>query len=232
MLHVGLLTMHFLPRLFLAVLLVYLSGCSGRHLPWIADQEGWPVPPGIEDIHSEEVTAIVQDIAVEFKHSDHLRLEFATTYFDMGIRTIQLEFTTQDIVELCDARKTIVDLTEALLARLNQNPILGSEFASYPFRSENLEIYITYETYFGRYVDPYYIHWTELEDDVVTFYTFSVDDLTKFCWHKRTEPYATVREIVLYQREAERKYEELHGPNTAVFGNQRYFPNDEITVSE
>lgn len=223
--------MRALLQLSLGIFMLCLTSCSTRFWPWSSetDFEGWPVPHGIEDIHSGEVTSIVQDIAVEFKHGGknrHLDLQHAKTCFDMGIHTIQLDFISQDIIELCDARKIIVDLTEELLARVNQNPILGPELASYPFRSENLELYITYESYFGRYIDPYYIHWIELEDDVVNFYTFDVDDLTKCCWHHRTEPYATVREIVLYEREAEKKYNELHGPKTAVFGAQRYFPND------
>lgn len=220
--------MRTLIQLSFGILLLCLSSCSTYRFPLFSDPEGWPSPHAIQDIHSEEVTSIVQEIAVEFWHSHFFRLEHAKTCFDVGIHTIQLEFVTQDIVEMCEAREHIVDLTEMFLAKLNQNPLLSREFASYPFRSENLEIYITYETYFGRYVDPYYIHWIGLEDDIVTFYIFDVDDLNKCCWHYRTEPYSTVREIVLYKREAEKRYDELHPPNTAVFGSQRYFPIDEM----
>lgn len=219
--------MRMLQKIFSVFFILSLTGCAYINTPWgYKSTEGFQVPPGVEDIDSAELTSIVQDIAVEFKHHGHLQLQQAKTFFDMGINTIQLEFISQDIIELCEARERIVDLTEALLARLNQDPILGTQFASYPFRPGNLEIYITFESYFGRYIDPYYIHWIGLEDDMVTFYTFDVDDNCKFCWHHRDEPYATVREIVLYERQAEMKYDELHAPRRAVFGNQRYFPKD------
>lgn len=218
--------MYKLLKLFSIPILCCLTACATG--PWFdTDSEGWPIPPGIEDINSAEMTKVIQDLSVEFKHGRHLELQHAKTFFNSGIHTVQLEFVSQDIVEICEARAIIVDLTESFLAKLNQDPLLGTEFSNYPFRSSNLEIYITFESYFGRYVDPYYIHWVGLEDDEVTFYTFDVDDKTKMCWHKRIEAYETVREIVLYQREAEKLYRETHAPKTAIFGNQRYYPKEE-----
>lgn len=180
-----------------------------------------------EVINTAQSTAVVQDLAAEVKHMHHLHLQHAKTYYDGGIHAIQLQFISQDLIEMCEARKLIVDLTESFLAKLNQNPILATDFANYPFRPENLEIYITFESYFGKYLDPHFIYWICMEDGQIDYYIFDILDRSKNKWRVRHESYSTSREIVVYQREAERKYDELHYPKINVFGNLRYFPPSE-----
>lgn len=180
-------------------------------------------------IHTEEVTSIVQQFAVEAKYENHLRLEHANTcYSDNGITTIQVQFTSQDLLEMCAARELIVDLTENLLAKLNQNSTLGQEFADFPFRPGNLEIYIYFDSYFGKYVDPLYITWICMEDAEVAYYTFELQRHNNSCWHARRESYATSREIVVYEREAERRYEEMHPGPLSIFGMERFLPKGDL----
>jgi hypothetical protein len=180
-----------------------------------------------EIINSSQATSIIQDFSVEMEKKHKLHMQQAKTYYDGGIHAMQLEFISQNIIGMCEARKLIVEMVENLLGKLNQDPILAKDIANYPFRPSNLEIYITFESYFGKYVDPFYVRWICMEDGTVDYYEFDLDDNTKNKWHARHEAYATSREIVVYQLEAERKYEEVNNPKVNVFGNQRYFPKDE-----
>lgn len=216
--------MHFTPLL---ILLLFLTSCC--YVPeWMAPYPPWETLPKAKPvIHTEEATHIVQEFTVELLHEKNLHLERAKTCYDEnGIQRIQMEFITQDLIELCEARKLIVDITESMLAKLNQDTILGPEFANFPIRPENLELYITYESYYGKYVDPRYILWICLEDGEVTFYTWELAYDANRCWSCKTESYATSREIVVYQREAESKYEETHQPKKSAFGPERYYPED------
>ncbi len=221
-----------LSLLVLSVLSIALSGCGCMSScctffnPDSKDEEliRGDGTAGYEVINSAPVTSIVQNLAVDAKHKQHLRLEQAKSYYDGGLKTIQLEFISQDIIEMCEARELIVDLTENLLAKLNQDPVLAGDFVSYPFTPCNLEIYITFESYFGKYVDCSYIRWIGLEDDMVTYYTFDLIDNVKNRWHSRRETYATSREIVVYEREAEREYAEVIANKMNIFGDQRYYP--------
>jgi hypothetical protein len=205
--------------------ILWLTSCSFSQ-PIIEMGSPLPedIPPPSEIVHSEEMTSVIQDYTVALKYDKHLDLEHANTFYKEGIKTIQLQFTSQDIIEMCEARQLIVDMTEGLLAKMNQNPVLGPDLANFPFHPSNLEIYITFETYYGKFCDPYHISWISLEDAVVTYYTFDLLDHLKRCWHRRVEPYATSREIVVYEREAERVYDEIHHKNLNIFGPERYYP--------
>lgn len=183
------------------------------------------LPNPVLSIHGQEVTAIVQGLSVNFKHSHHLYLDHAYTYYnDAGIQTIQLQYHTQMLVDVCDARKLIIDLSGFLLSALNQNPFLLPEFAHGFFSPYNLEIYIEFESYYLRYVDPYYIKWICMEDGMISYYAADLDDNDKSCWHVRRESYPTSHDIVLYQRIAENTYDLEHQLHTDVFGNKRYYP--------
>jgi hypothetical protein len=217
--------MRFFSLLFLASQLLWAASCSFSQ-PII--ERGVPRPEDIplpsEIVDSAEMTCIIQDVTTAWKYDKHLHLEHANTYYKEGIHTVQLQFISQDIIEMCEARDLIVSITEEILARINQSPIAGPDLSNYPFQPSNLEIYITFESYYGKYCDPHYIAWIGMEDAVITFYTFDLLDHMKSCWHRRVETYPTSREIVMCQREAEKKYNESHLKNVNVFGSQRYYP--------
>jgi len=63
-----------------------------------------------------------------------------------------------------------------------------------------------------------------MEDGMVNYYVFDLGDNIKKDWHYRQESYATSREIVIYQREAEKKYRDIYQQHINVFGDARYFP--------
>lgn len=186
------------------------------------------LPTPILSIHSDEIINIVQEVSVNFKHDKLLNLEDARTYFNEdGIHTIQLRYITQDIYDVCDARMLIVDLTEDLLTRLNQNPYLLPEFPNFAFFPYNFEIYITFESFYNRYIDPFYIKWICMEDGQIAYYAADLIDNNKDCWHVRRESYYTSRDIVFYQRKAEKEYKTAHSTDISIFGDKRFYPKGE-----
>lgn len=183
-------------------------------------------------IHAEEITAIIQEYSVELKNRKRLHLEHANTYYnDEGIQRIQLRYSSQDIIELCEARKLIIDVTEGMLDQLNSNPLLIPEFANQGFYPFNMEIYVNFESYFIKYVDPYYIRWICLEDGQILFYTGDVKDNEKNAWHYKKESYNTSRNIVLYQRMAEDNYKAMHETDRSIFGDKRFYAEEPPTRS-
>lgn len=216
--------MHTVLRIFIGIILVCLSGCAPVSYPFFSDEEPNLPPVPKYDIDSLAVTCLIQEFTVQLKHDKYLDLGHAKTLYDDGIETIQLDFTTQNIMGMCEARELIVDVVEGLLSRINADSVVGFELANYPFTPANLEIYITFESYFPRYVDPYYMQWVCLEDGLVTYLAADVQDLDKSCWHERHESYETSREIVICQRKGEKKYAENHKPLMDIFGSQRYYP--------
>ena len=117
-----------------------------------------------------------------------------------------MEFTSQDVLEVREARFLIVDLVEGLLAELNRNPIIAPQLATYPLTDEYLEICIEFESFHGRYVDPYYVGRLTLVDGQVTFNAFDFKAPNRNKWNFRTEPYAKSREFTVYEREAEKLF--------------------------
>ena len=197
------------------VLAFFLSGCC--LMPHVT------LPPG-ERINTEEVTRIIQELGVILKFEKNLDLEDSNVFYGPYINTIQLEFSSQSLIEMCEARELIVDVVERLLSMLNTNDILGPQFANYPFSSDNLEIYINFESYYGLYIDaPGYIGWMYLEDGICFYYTFEIKNADHESWHFRREPYSKSREIVVYEREAQDKFQEvIEPPNPTAFGPERY----------
>lgn len=197
------------------------SSNDGYDIPGAPDVN---LPSPVLSIHAEEITAIVQDYSVELKNYKHLYLQHANTYYnEEGIHTIQLRYISQDLLELCEARKLIIDVSEGMLDQLNCNPLLVPEFTNHAFYPFNLEIYISFESYFAKYVDPFYVKWITMEDAKIAFYMADVNDNDKLCWHARKEAYNTSRDIVFYQRLAEDKFKAEHEPNRSVFSDKRFY---------
>ena len=162
-----------------------------------------------QKIDGPEITHAIQHYIAYLKHVKRLRLEDSAVYYNDTIHTVRMEFSSQDIMEICDARELLVDVVEGLLYELNKNPVLAPQFIDYPLSSANLEIYIRFES-FEQLVDPYYVGWVRLEFDTVTFYAFNVEGYYATAYHTgsadlwdyRVEPYFKSREFVLYGRES------------------------------
>ncbi|HRD55852.1 MAG TPA: hypothetical protein PLC42_05585 [Parachlamydiaceae bacterium] len=222
--------------LILLFLSTFLTSC---HPP----KEYRPLP-GIEN---ESVMWAVLPFAINLQHDKKLRLEDAVaTYGGNGtyIRKIKLCFISQSIFELREARDLLVDITDSFIEAINNDSTLGPLTSSFPLSSDDIEICIKFESYFGLYVDKLYIHWMLLQDGWSYFYAFDLTneyntwDRDCECWHQRIEPFYKSRQIVTIQRAAEEEYKMRHPEPKSTFsdfitdhGNKQNEKSDHVNLS-
>lgn len=238
-------------RYFLLLIsLICLTSCSGDMLYFLIgppnpccteDESAIPCYEKRELVFGETdgISTIMWDVATQFKHERHLHLDHAYVIDGPEHASIRMEFTTQDLLEMCPARELLVDLVENLLDRINGAYYTGSylmeKIYPYPFPADYLEIYINFECFLGIYVDPNFIGWIVLEDGMAYYYAFSVKnhkdnwwywrDRHEY-WNMRYEPYFKSRSFVMLSRESERAYEAAH-PKPKIsetLGGLRYVP--------
>jgi hypothetical protein len=163
----------------------------------------------VQLIDSPEIVHLIQHYMPYLRHELHLRLEDSRVFYNDTINTVRLEFISQDVLEVREARFLLVDVVEGLLAELNKNPVLAPQFVTYPLTPEQLEIYINFESFHGIYVDPYYVGYIMLEAGEATYWAFTTKENGRNLWDFRTEPYEKSREFTVYEREAENMFKEF-----------------------
>lgn len=175
------------------IIFLFLTGCAK------------PAPPPEVTVNEEEVTWVVEKVMAKWKHKRHqrLRLEHAYVYFGDTINGLRLEISSQEILELEEARNLLVDFVEDLLRDINTNPIITSELAIGSLSADNLNIAINFESFFGRYVDPYYVGNIKLKKGMAYYYAFDLKAEGWYAWKSRVEPYTKTREISMLERAAE-----------------------------
>jgi hypothetical protein len=186
--------------------------CSYFRFPWSEDDPYLTEEKIVYDVDEQEMTRVVWYYANEMMHEKRLRLEDSRLFVKGGmISKIRLSFTSQDLKDLCDARALLVDVTEGMMERVQENEFL-SGYLPTDFGAKNMEIYINFESDFGLFVDPAWVGWAILQDGISYFYAFDVkDDLFEFTfWHDRVEQYYKSLQIVTFQREAEESYKQSH----------------------
>lgn len=166
--------------------------------------------PPVKVIDSEEMTWIVEKIMAKYKHVEgrRLKLEHSSVCYDTAIIGLRLEISSQEILMMCQARDLLVDLVEDFLREINSDPILGDQLASYPFSANHLQIEINFESFFGIYVDPFYIGCIQLRNGMVRYSAFDMKDEHWHSWHSKVEPYVKSRELSKIARAADEDYEE------------------------
>jgi len=162
----------------------------------------------VKKIDAPEIVHVIQNYLAYLRHEKHLRLEDSSVYYDDYINAVRMEFICQDLLEVREARMLLVDVVEGLLAELNKNPVLAPEFITYPMSPRQLEIYINFESYYGTFLDPYYVGWMKLEKDTSYFYAFDIKYDGRNVWDYRIEPYFKSREFVIYERESEQLFKQ------------------------
>ena len=190
--------------------------------------------PWVKKIDSEEISKIVINFSTKMKVDKHLELEDSWAAYDDYITKICLQYSSQRLLTVYDARLLIVELVEEFLYRLNNNTIVSYELDHFPFSADDLDVKITFESYYGRYIDEQYVGLTWLQAGCVHFYAFDRKDtsLNGIDWdHHRFEPYTKSRELALIKREADLPYtntESLENPpkRPSTFTFDRYYGPD------
>lgn len=157
-----------------------LTGCI-RFMP--ADKYE---PPAIPCMPVEPVADVVLRYATELKYEKELNLMDSRIVYDDSLRRVRLDFVSQHISELCDARMLLVDIVEELLKRLNASAEARNQVVKRHFDYFDLEIYIHYESYYILYTDPMCISWITLHDGITSFYAGDVSLYYLDKWHARS----------------------------------------------
>lgn len=202
-------------RLLFTILLSFFAftNCSPRYV-----QEG-------RNLDTEEMTWIVQQIAVKFRHEHFLRHEHSRVLFDSeGFTRLGFQFSTQNIMEVGEARGLLVDFVEFALGEINRDPLLCGQLAQYPFTADQLDVIISCESFLPEYIDPYYVGYIKLKHGYTYIYAADEKDVSLYSWHSRVEPYEKSREFIMLERAAERKYEKETTKPKARIPDQ-YFPS-------
>jgi len=207
-----------LRHLLTIILLFSLTGCVKPNPEFSVDDRVL-----IFD-NTDDMSQLIWGYATELKYEKHLRLEQSYVISGENHSTIHIEFSTQDILELCEARQLLVDVVEGLLDRVNNSAVAFS-LEPDPFTADHLEIYIDFESYYGLWTDPFYIGWVALEGGMSYFYAFTLKYKDLDFWHSRYEPYFQSKSFALFQRAAEQQYEKAHPKKKpSILTEERYHP--------
>jgi len=174
-----------------------ISGCRPGQ-----DNKG----PWVKKIDSEEISRLIINFSVKMKREKHLELEDSWASYDDYIQRICLQYSSQRLLTVYDARLVMVELVEDFLYRLNNNDIASFELDHYPFTASDLDVKINFESYYGRYADELYVGLAWLQAGCVHFYAFDRKDDGIDWSHDRFEPYTKSRELALLKREADLPY--------------------------
>jgi hypothetical protein len=162
--------------------------------------------PWVKKIDSEELSRIIINFSTKMKIDKHLELEDSWASYDDYITRVCVQYSSQRLLTLYDARLLMVEVVEELLYRLNHNQIVSFELDHFPFTAKDLDVKITFESFYGRYLDEQYIGLAWLQADCVHFYAFDRKDRSYngIDWdHHRFEPYSKSRELALIKKQAD-----------------------------
>ena len=137
-----------------------------------------------------ELEAVVVTYGDELLREKRLFLRCATAgYDDEYIQTVTMNFRTQAIMDIDEARDLMVYLVEGFLARVNENESLSWDLYNFPFDEKNLKIEIELESYYVKYVDEDYLGRITLENGIVNFYSHTALNREYANYRQRSEPY-------------------------------------------
>lgn len=170
-----------------------------------------PLPP-VKLVDASEMTWIIEKVMARWENEEgrRLKLEHSEIRYQGNNFALRLELSSQEILEMCEARFLAADFVEDLLREINTNPIVGCQLACYPMTAEQLKIDINFESYFGKYIDPYYIGYIEMKGGMVYYYAFDQKDRERYSWHARVEPYWKTRELAAIMRATRKQYDDAH----------------------
>lgn len=165
--------------------------------------------PPVKVIDSEEMTWIVEKVMVKYRHAEgrRLKLEHSSVCYENEITGLRVEASSQEILSMCEARDLLVDLVEDFLREINSDPILGDQLTVYPFPANRLQIEINFESFFGIYVDPFYIGCMQMRNGMVRYSAFDMKDEHWHSWHSKVEPYSKSLELSRLRQAAEEDFE-------------------------
>lgn len=159
----------------------------------------------IKDIDIHAFSAVIIPYSMELERTKRMRFEDSKIYQEddgEGVRWIRLILSSQAILDLCEARELLVDIVEGLLERVNKDPVILASFAHQPITASDLEIYLSFESFYVEYDNPTFIAWVSLLDGDVRIFDGVLKDFRKDFWNSRVESYVRARDYVMISRKA------------------------------
>lgn len=201
-------------RSILPLLFVLLSSCCFRN--------EYNLPVIVQKVDVNSFSEVIIPYATELGHTHRLRFEDSKVYYDDFVERFRVIWSTQQIVEVCEARDMLVNVVEGLLERMNANPQIIGSFDHYPITADDLEIYFFYESYYIEYVDPTYMAFVSLHDGTVRYINGLIKNPRIDFWDIRTETYDEAYRFATLAKASEQAYQEAHEPKrrrSSVFSN-------------
>ncbi len=179
---------------------------------------------------TEEVSKIVIEYGRELEDTHNLFLYNSHCVFDEKVRKIRIDFTSQASIELCEGRQVLVDTVEGYLKRFNEHSILRGKFNNRPIRPENLEIHITYQSFFNKFVDSEYLAYIIMENGTSFFYSSELNVPHTDVWMQKVEPYLKTKQFADIKAQAEVPYDEREREESeSSLEDERYYFSGDST---
>lgn len=188
-------------KYLLPLMIAFFSGCCTGYF-----EAETMTPTMVRKIDAEEISRTIIRFSTYLKRELGLSLEDSSCFYSDCAERIRIVYSSQKIIEICEARAQLVEIVEGLLSELNSNSIIRADLCNGYFTADNLEIYINYESYFCEYVDPFYVGWVTLDDGLASYYMATQKQWYYDTWHSRIEPYYKSLEFVEAQKEADLIY--------------------------
>ena len=152
---------------------------------------------------SKDLTRVEIFHVEELKKRYDIRLDNASTLYNPGIGGLELRYTSEELFDICDSRNLLVDLIDSLLERINQDAYVASQLTYYPLDYLDVDLVITFDSFFGEYCDLQFVNQIRLQKGIVTFYAFNAFQCEGNLFEMHTEPYETSQTNSYYLREAQ-----------------------------
>lgn len=200
---------------FLALSLLLLSGCCelfrfrphSHYIPKASEGQ-------IEDINYPAIVDTVFGYGTELRCTKKLTLCSSCALVDGKVDKLRLEFISQQLFDLQQARELLVDVVEGLIPRVNFNVALATSMDHRPFTPNDVEIIIRFESFYGYFTDSNFTGRIDLKNGSVTYSSFALYNSDRDPWHCKTEAYTLSRQLVTIDRSARFPYsnETCEGP--------------------
>ncbi len=191
-------------RFILLTLLLMLSGCGS--MSYWSDEEEVVTIPSADPYVQKTVMTQVAPYSLELKSLYNVVLQRSNIENRDGELLVWLDFETMDIMTIDDARDLVVNLTEGLLLRLNQQQVLRDLTSNGEVTEYNLFINIRFDSFFAVHIDPLYLGRLVLDEGEVFYYaqtgTYRGRDLKVH--HHHRELYLVSKEIISLEMEVKR----------------------------
>lgn len=202
--------------LSLFLFIVTLTGCGGG---WFGQGRV------VKQIDSTEVSRVIITFSEKLRYEKRLHLEDSVIYYEDRINRIRLDFSSMDGFDLWEGRALLVDLVEEFLDRINGNGLIYPHLSKTPMTASNLEVYITFPSFYNKFIEPQTIGLITLRKGIANYFASNAVLCDTDCWQRRSEYYFQSKNFTEFKRQGEALYKPHESElfKKTKFSEERYF---------